>query len=111
MFVDDGDDDPENYVGNPSNCKLIKVKIKEFISSKGQDLYLSQIKFFFNRREIHLIAIQFIFQTKENFGKKDPSSFVSFEEEDTNKYLGVLANYSPLSKDFIENVLEYKLTY
>ena len=111
MFVDDGDDDPENYVGNPSNCKLIKVKIKEFISSKGQDLYLSQIKFFFNRREIHLIAIQFIFQTKENFGKKDPSSFVSFEEEDTNKYLGVLANYSPLSKDFIDNVLEYNLTF
>ena len=47
MFVDDGDDDPENYVGNPSNCKLIKVKIKEFISSKGQDLYLSQIKICF----------------------------------------------------------------
>ena len=109
MLNDDGDDDPQNFIGNPSNCKLIKVKIKDFILSKGQDLHLSQIKFFFNRKKIYLIAIQFIFQTKENFGNKDPSTFISFEEEDTNKYLGVLANYTPLTKNFIDSVEEYNL--
>ena len=105
------DEDPQNYIGNPTNCKIIKVKIKDFILSKGEDLHLSQIKFFFNRNQIYLIAIQFIFQTKEIFGNKDPSTFVSFEEKDTNKYLGVLANYSPLSKNFINNVEEYNLYF
>ena len=68
-------------------------------------------KFFFNRKNNYLIAIQFIFQKKENFGKNDPSSFICFEEKDTNKYIGVLARYSPLSKDFIDNVEEYNLKF
>ena len=37
MLNDDGDDDPQNFIGNPSNCKLIKVKIKDFILSIGQE--------------------------------------------------------------------------
>ena len=111
MFVEDVDNDPENYIGNPSNCKLVRVSFKEFIMSKGEELQISQLKFFFNRKDNYLIAIQFIFQTKETFGKNDPTTFICFEEKDTNKYIGVLARYSPLSKDFIDNVEEYNLKF
>ena len=111
MFVNIDDNNQENFIGNPSNCKLVRVSFKEFILSKGGDLQISQLKFFFNRKNNYLIAIQFMFQTKENFGNTDPSSFVCFEEKDTNKYIGVLARYSPLSKDFIDNVEEYNLKF
>ena len=111
MLIDDEDLDQESYVGNPFNCKFVRVSFKDFFSSKGEDLCLSQLKFFFNRKDNYLQAIQFIFQTKEDFGSKDPSTFISFEEKDTNKFIGALKNYAPLSKDFIDNVEEYNLNF
>ena len=111
MLIDDEDLDQESYVGNPFNCKFVRVSFKDFFSLKGEDLSLSQLKFFFNRKDNYLQAIQFIFQTKEDFGSKDPSTFISFEEKDTNKFIGALKNYAPLSKDFIDNVEEYNLNF
>jgi hypothetical protein len=111
MFEDNGDIDKENYIGNPFNCRFVKVSFKEFISLKGEELFLSQLKFFFNRKEKYLLAIQFIFQNKENFGSKELSTFISFEEKDTNKYIGALTNYAPLSKDFIDNIEEYQFHF
>jgi hypothetical protein len=110
-FEDNGDINKEKYVGNPFNCRFVTVEFKEFIALKGEELFLSRLKFFFNRKEKHLLAIQFIFQTKENFGNNDPSTFVSFEEKDTNKFIGALTNYAPLNKDFIDNVEEYNLYF
>ena len=31
-FEDNGDIDKENYIGNPFNCRFVKVSFKEFIS-------------------------------------------------------------------------------
>ena len=111
MFEDNGDIDPEKYIGSPFNCRFVRVSFKEFISLKEKELYLSQLKFFFNRKDKYLLAIQFIFQTKENFGNKDPKTFINFEENDTNIFIGALKNYAPLSKDFIDDVEEYNLNF
>ena len=109
MYEDISDLDPENYIGSPFNCNFIRVSIKNFISDKKEDLFLSQIKFFFGRKQKFLLAIQFLFQNKENFGNQNPASFISFEDNDNNKYLGVLPKYSPFEKKFIEQVEEFIL--
>ena len=99
----------EKYIGNPFNCKFVRVSIKEYLSTLNGEYSLSQIKFFFNRNNPHLKAIQFLFQKKEDFGSKDPSSFISFTEKNKNIYIGGLYNYNPLDKKTIENIEEYTL--
>ena len=99
----------EKYIGNPFNCKFVSVSIKEYLSTLSGEYNLSQIKFFFNRNNPYLKAIQFLFQKKEDFGSKDPSSFISFMEKNKNKYIGGLSNYNPLDKKTIENIEEYTL--
>ena len=83
----------EKKVGDPFNCKFTNVPIREYISSLNGEYHFSQLKFFFTRKNPHLIAIQFLFQKKENFGSKDPSSFISFNQRSKNKYIGTLPNY------------------
>jgi hypothetical protein len=105
----DYNSEKEKYVGNPFNCKFINVSIKEYLSTLKDEFSLSRLTFYFLRNNRHLIAIQFLFQKKENFGSKDPSSFISFTEKDNNKYIGALKNYDPLNKNSIENIEEFTL--
>ena len=97
-------EEKEKYIGNPFNCKFVRVSIKEYLSSHNGEYNLSQIKFFFLRKDPYLIAIQFLFQKKEEFGSKDPSSFISFKEKNNNKYIGGIYN-----KYELENIEEYTL--
>ena len=97
-------EEKEKYIGNPFNCKFVRVSIKEYLSSSNGEYNLSQIKFFFLRKDPYLIAIQFLFQKKEEFGSKDPSSFISFKEKNNNKYIGGIYN-----KYELENIEEYTL--
>ena len=112
----------EKNIGNPFNCKFTTVGIKKYLSTLEGEYHFSQLKFFFTRINPHLIAIQFLFQKKENLGSKDPSSFIPFMEKDNkniekdnksteknNKYIGALYNYDPLNKDTIENIEEFTL--
>lgn len=104
----DFNEEKEKYVGNPFNCQFIRVSIKEYLSTLKGEHHLSQIKFFFTRNNPYLIAMQFLFQKKENFGSKDPASFISFTEK-KNIYVGALCNYDPLDKDTIESLEEFTL--
>ena len=99
----------EKKIGDPFNCKFTNMPIREYLSSLNGEYHISQLKFFFTRKNPHLIAIQFLFQKKENFGSKDPSSFISFTERNNNKYIGALPNYDPLNKNTIENIEEFIL--
>ena len=96
------------YIGNPFSCKFIRVSLKEYLSTLKGEYNLSQLKFYFVRNNQHLLALQFLFQKKEDFGSKDPSSFISFIDDNT-KYIGALPNYDPLDKNTIENIEEYTL--
>lgn len=99
----------EKYVGNPFNCKFIKVSISEYLSTLDGEYHFSQLKFFFCRNNQYLKAIQFLFQKTENFGSKDPSSFISFTEKNMNKYIGAVYEHNPLDKDNIINFEEFTL--
>ena len=83
----DFNEEKEKHIGNPFNCKFVRVSLKEYISTLNEEYNLSQIKFFFTRNDLHLIAIQFLFQKKEDFGSKDPSSFISYVEKNNNRYI------------------------
>ena len=100
-------EEKEKYVGNPFNCKFTRVSIKNYLSTLEGEYSLSQIKFYFARNNKHLLAMQFLFQKKEDFGNK-ASSFIPFVEGG-NKYIGALPNYNPLDKNTIENIEEYTL--
>lgn len=102
-------EEKEKYIGNPFNCKFIRVSIKEYLSTLKGEYNLSQLKFYFIRNNQHLLSIQFLFQKKEDFGNKDPSSFISFTEENkNNKYIGAF-NFNPLNKKYKDNFEEYTL--
>lgn len=105
----DFNEEKERYIGNPFNCKFIRVSIKEYLSTLKGEYYLSQLKFYFIRNNQHLLSIQFLFQKKEDFGNKDPSSFISFTEiNKNNKYIGAF-NFSPLNLTFKDNFEEFTL--
>ena len=99
-------DDKAKYKGNPFNCRFIRVSIKEYLSKLKGEYNLSQIKFFFVRNNPYLLAIQFLFQKKEDFGNKDPSTFIFFTDNN-NKYIGALPKYDPLDKNTVEKIEEF----
>lgn len=58
-----------------SIIKNISLKIDEFKKQFEYEIYLSQIKFYFDKND-NFYSIIFIFQNDENFKSSEPSSFI-----------------------------------
>lgn len=95
------DSENKGYIGNMNNCQEMKyASITKYLNESKECNYLSQIKFFFKRNQF-LIAIQNLYQNKENFGSRITGD---------DQYFGVLKRYNPNKAVDNDNIEEFTLS-